>query len=213
MLRLPITILSILLLNLSSFANSTVQDSTEVVVQVSGLVVTGDSLSPLPFATVYRSRDQRGTMTDKTGFFSLPALEGDTLSFSSTGFSTRTVVIPSGGEKNRISLVQAMSKDTVMINNAFIYPWPSKERFRQEFLALGLDENDFKLGNQAIDPFDIYDRLIDVGQDPQGSANQEFRQMSHEISNAGSYPMGNIFNPVAWAKFVQALKNGDLKRE
>ena len=213
MLRLSITTLAILLLNLSSFANSALQDSTEVVVQVSGLVVTGDSLSPLPFATVYRSRDQRGTMTDKTGFFSLPALEGDTLSFSSTGFSTRTVVIPSGGEKNRISLVQAMSKDTVMINNAFIYPWPSKERFRQEFLALGLDENDFKLGNQAIDPFDIYDRLIDVGQDPQGSANQEFRQMSQEISNAGSYPMGNIFNPVAWAKFVQALKNGDLKRE
>ncbi|MGB1637014.1 MAG: hypothetical protein ACPHBR_09535, partial [Flavobacteriales bacterium] len=49
------------------------------VVQVSGLVVTGDSLAPLPYCTVFRARDRRGTMTDVRGFFSLPALEGDTL--------------------------------------------------------------------------------------------------------------------------------------
>lgn len=32
----------------------------EEVVQVSGLVVTSDSLMPLPFATVFRTRDSRG---------------------------------------------------------------------------------------------------------------------------------------------------------
>lgn len=216
MLKTFIATLSAILFTICSFAAVTPSDSTEVVVQVSGVVVTGDSLSPLAFATVFRSRDKRGTMTDQSGFFSLPALEGDTLSFSSTGYITRTVVIPSGGEKGRLSLVQAMSRDTVMINDAFIYPWPSKERFRQEFLALGLDENDFKLGNQAIDPFDIYDRLIEVGIDEQGNASQEFRQMAFDASNAGSYPTaeyGTLLNPVAWAKFIKALKNGDLKRE
>lgn len=213
MLKSSATTILLALFTLSASASTLISDSTEVVVQVSGLVVTGDSLSPLPYATVFRSRDQRGTMTDNTGFFSLPALEGDTISFSSTGFVTRTVVIPSGGETNRISLVQAMSKDTVMINDAFIYPWPSKERFRQEFLALGLDQNDFKLGNQAIDPFDVYDRLMEVGNDGQAAASQDFRQMTQDLENAGAYPLGNIFNPVAWAKFVQALKNGDLKRQ
>ena len=110
-----------------------IKDSTEeVVIQVSGLVVTGDSLTPLPFATVYRSRDARGTMTDENGFFSLPTLEGDTLQFSSTGYVTRHAVINEGGDKNRISIVQAMSRDTVMISEALIYPWPSRERFRQK---------------------------------------------------------------------------------
>lgn len=216
MLKTSITTLAALLVSVASFAFVTTSDSTETVVQVSGVVVTGDSLAPLAYATVFRSRDKRGTMTDQSGFFSIPALEGDTISFSSTGYITRTVVIPSGGERGRISLVQAMSRDTVMINDAYIYPWPSKERFRQEFLALGLNDNDFKLGDQAIDPFDIYDRLIEIGFDNQGAITHDFKQMSINASNAGSYPSaeyGTLLNPVAWAKFIKALKNGDLKRE
>ena len=67
-LRLNIFICFIALCNLA------IAQEDEVVIQVSGLVVTGDSLTPLPYATVYRSRDSRGTMTDGNGFFSLPAL-------------------------------------------------------------------------------------------------------------------------------------------
>ena len=187
------------------------QDSiNEVVIQVSGLVVTGDSLTPLPYATVYRSRDSRGTMTDANGFFSLPTLEGDTLQFSSTGYVTRHAVINEGGDKNRISIVQAMSRDTIMISDAFIYPWPSRERFRQEFIALGLQNSDMTLGNQAIDPFDVYDRLIDVGMDGQAASTEVLRQISMEMHYGGVQPT-NILNPVAWAKFIQALKNGDLR--
>ena len=115
----------------SDSINANTTDSTdEVVIQVSGLVVTGDSLTPLPYATVYRSRDSRGTMTDENGFFSIPTLKGDTLQFSSTGYVTRHAVIDESGKKHRISIVQAMSRDTVMINDAFIYPWPSRETFK-----------------------------------------------------------------------------------
>jgi len=190
-------------------------DSTQVitgVVQVSGLVVTGDSLMPIPYSTVYRARDARGTMTDPQGFFSIPVLEGDTLRFSSTGFITREVVITAGGELNRISLVQPMSRDTVMINNAYIYPWPSRDAFRKEFMALGLDEDAYSIGQQAINPFDIYDRLIDVGLDGQALASQDAREVALEYSNLGGIPTTNLLNPVAWVQFLKALKNGDLKR-
>ena len=189
-------------------------DSTLIqtgVVQVSGLVVTGDSLMPLPFTTVYRVRDSRGTMTDPQGFFSIPILEGDTLRFSSTGYITREVVVPSGGERNRISLVQPMSRDTIMINNAYIYPWPSRDAFKKEFMALGLDEDTYSVGQQALDPFDIYDRLIDVGLDGQANASEELRQMSFDYSHAGMAPTTNLLNPVAWAQFINALKRGDLR--
>ncbi|MEZ7977627.1 MAG: carboxypeptidase-like regulatory domain-containing protein, partial [Flavobacteriales bacterium] len=88
-------------LNLTAQTDSTTV--TQEVVQVSGLVVTGDSLMPLPFATVFRIRDSRGTMTDARGFFSIPVLEGDTIRFSSTGYIPRDVIIPNGGYKNRLS--------------------------------------------------------------------------------------------------------------
>jgi hypothetical protein len=189
-------------------------DSTQLltgVVQVSGLVVTVDSLMPIPFSTVYRARDSRGTMTDPQGFFSIPALEGDTLRFSSVGYITREVIIPSGGELNRISLVQPMSRDTVLINNAYIYPWPTRDAFKKEFMALGLEEDAYAVGQQAIDPFEIYDRLIDVGLDGQAAASQEFREIAYDYSHLGGAPTTNLLNPVAWAQFINALKRGDLK--
>ena len=103
-----------------------------------------------------------------------------------------------------------MGRDTVMVNEAYIYPWPSRETFKREFMALGLDENTFNIGQQAIDPFDIYDRLIDVGLDGQAASSLELRQMSLEYATAGSIQTTNLLNPVAWAQFLRALKNGDL---
>ncbi|MGY8888559.1 MAG: hypothetical protein ACKVJY_05905, partial [Flavobacteriales bacterium] len=111
-----------------------------------------------------------------------------------------------------ISLVQPMSRDTVMINNAYIYPWPSRDAFRKEFMALGLEEDAYSVGQQAINPFDIYDRLIDVGLDGQALASQDAREIALEYSNLGGIPTTNLLNPVAWAQFLKALKNGDLKR-
>ena len=188
-------------------------DSTAVV-QVSGLVVTGDSLSPLPYCTIFRARDRRGTMTDLRGFFSLPALEGDTLSFSSLGYIKQQVVIPEGGDLHRVNLVQAMSRDTVNISDAFVYPWPTKERFKQEFLALGLPNKGLDPGWEApVDPVEVYDRLMEVGLDGQATSSAALAQQAQVTSYAGQAPPVNLLNPGAWAKFIQAIKSGDLKRQ
>ena len=188
-------------------------DSTAVV-QVSGLVVTGDSLSPLPYCTIFRARDRRGTMTDLRGFFSLPALEGDTLSFSSLGYIEQQVVIPEGGDLHRVNLVQAMSRDTVNMSDAFVYPWPTKERFKQEFLALGLPNKGLDPGWEApVDPVEVYDRLMEVGLDGQATSSAALAQQAQVAAYAGQAPPVNLLNPVAWAKFIQAIKSGDLKRQ
>ena len=184
------------------------------VVQVSGLVVTGDSLSPLPYCTVFRARDRRGTMTDVRGFFSLPALEGDTLEFSSVGYVTQQAVIPGGSEMGRINLVQPMGRDTVNMTDAFVYPWPTKVRFKNEFLALGLPNAGLDPAWEAgMDPMDMYDRLMEVGRDGQSTSTEVLASQAVQAGYAGQYPAVNLLNPVAWAKFLQALKSGDLKRQ
>jgi hypothetical protein len=198
----------------SSDARSQTQPDAPQVVQVSGLVVTGDSLSPLPYCTVFRSRDRRGTMTDVRGFFSLPALEGDTLEFSSVGYVTHQAILPVGSEMGRINLVQPMGRDTVNMADAFVYPWPSKERFKQEFLALGLPNNGLDPGWESnMDPIDMYDRLIEVGRDGQSTSTDVLSAQALQAGYAGQAPPVNLLNPVAWAKFLQALKAGELKRQ
>ena len=195
-------------------ASSQTDSLSAQVVQVSGLVVTGDSLSPLPYCTVFRSRDRRGTMTDARGFFSLPALTGDTLEFSSVGYMSQQAVIPEGGELARVNLVQPMGRDTVTMNDAFVYPWPSRERFRQDFLALGLPNQGLDPAwDSPMDPMDVYDRLSEVGRDGQSTSSNVLAAQAQQAGYAGQAPPVNLLNPVAWAQFLQALKSGDLRRQ
>ena len=70
----------------------------------------------------------------------------------------------------RVNLVQPMGRDTVNMADAFVYPWPSKERFKKEFLALGLPNQGLDPAwDSNMDPMDMYDRLIEVGRDGQST--------------------------------------------
>ena len=193
------------------------QDSTGVapspeVVQISGMVVTGDSLAPLAYATVFRSRDLRGTMTDVNGFFSIPALAGDTITVSSVGYLTQAFAVPTDLELPRMNVVQPLGRDTVALEEAFIYPWPTRERFREEFLQLQLSPDAYTIGQERLDPAAIYDRLMEVGRDGGEVYNYTVQQQAQQNYYAGQLPPINVFNPVAWAKFIDAVRNGSLKR-
>lgn len=182
------------------------------VVQVSGMVVTGDSLTPLPFATVYRVRDERGTMTDVRGFFSMPALEGDTIRVSSVGYIGNAFVVPAQAAEARFRVVQPLQRDTVVLDEAFIYPWPTRERFRTDFLALDVALDAYSLGNQRLNDLDAFDRLVNIGDDAQGAYAARMQQQAIQAGQLGQVPTVSLLNPVAWAQFFQALRNGDLKR-
>jgi hypothetical protein len=199
-----------------SQAQVTPQDSlisaSNGVVQISGMVVTGDSLAPLPFATVFRKRDLRGTMTDANGFFSIPALEGDTITVSSVGYIAQAFAVPLDLELPRMNVVQPLGRDTIAIDEAFIYPWPTRERFREDFLELQLSPDAFTIGQQRLDAADIYDRLMEVGRDGGEVYNYTMQQQAQQNYYQGQLPPISLFNPVAWAKFVEAIRNGSLKR-
>jgi hypothetical protein len=153
-------------------------------------------------------------MTDARGFFSLPALTGDTLEFSSVGYVTQQAAIPEGGELARVNLVQPMGRDTVAMKDAFVYPWPSRERFRQDFLALGLPNQGLDPAwDSPMDPMDVYDRLSEVGRDGQSTSSDVLAARAQQAGYAGQAPPVNLLNPVAWAQFLQALKSGDLRKQ
>lgn len=216
-LLLTIALLLIALCSMEiSQAQVTPKDSlisaTNDVVQISGMVVTGDSLAPLPFATVFRKRDLRGTMTDANGFFSIPALEGDTITVSSVGYIAQAFAVPIDLELPRMNVVQPLGRDTIAIDEAFIYPWPTRERFREDFLELQLSPDAFTIGQQRLDAADIYDRLMEVGRDGGEVYNYTMQQQAQQNYYQGQLPPISLFNPVAWAKFVEAIRNGSLKR-
>ena len=188
-------------------------DADPKVIQFSGIVVTGDSLSPVPYTSVFRERDNRGTITDFLGFFSLPTYEGDTIKFSCVGYREAKFVIPDTLSANRYNVVQFMRTDTVQIAQTFIYPWPSKEKFKEEFLALDLPYTEEERAQKNLESVMMYDKMVEMGADGAENYQIAVREQTQRNYWAGQTPPLSIFNPIAWAKFIEAWKAGDFKGE
>lgn len=182
------------------------------VVQVTGVVVTGDSLMPIPYATVYRARDQRGTIADERGFFSLPTLGGDTLRFTAVGFEPQWFLVPHEHQDGRVNLVLPMGRSTVNLDAAVVYPWPAKDKFRTEFLSLDLAPDAFSLGEDRLAVLRSQDQLMDVGGDSYSTYTHAMRQAAIQNGYLGQLPPISILNPAAWVQFIDALRNGSFRQ-
>src|SRR5690606_18797173 len=98
---MPRLIVTTFFLFLSVFCFSQDDGSEHKLIQFSGVVVSGDSLSPVPFTSVMIKNTSHGTIADYYGFFSLVARAGDTVQFSSVGYSGARFIIPDTLEEQR----------------------------------------------------------------------------------------------------------------
>lgn len=187
------------------------QPGDDDLIQFSGVVITGDSLSPVPFTNVLVEQSGRGTMTDYYGYFSFVAQKGDSILFSAVGFKRNRFIIPDTLSKNKYSLIQIMNSDTIQLQETIVYPWPTREQFKEAFLAMELPETDYDRAQKNLYQADMMARM-DASM-PSGGETFKYsmQQYQQQIYYAGQAPPMNIFNPIAWSEFIQAWKRGDFK--
>jgi len=179
-------------------------------VQLTGRI-TNEISEPLPFAHVLIMNNFRGTITDREGKFSLVVEVYDTVLFSTVGYKRKILTIPDTLPKPFLTTDIVLVEDTILIAEVKIYPWKSYEEFRRALLNLRLpdDDNERARRNIAL----IKTQIIS---DNEPNARENFKyvmeQQYRETFNRGMYPSYQIFNAFAWAKFFQALKRGDFKR-
>lgn len=186
----------------------------EQLVQFSGVVVSGDKLDQLPFTSILIKNSNRGTMADVYGYFSFVAQPNDTLMFGHIGFKDAMFIIPDTLTTNRYSIIQVLNSDTITLPETVIYPWPSKEEFKKAFLTLDIPEDDYIRADKNLDPKMM--QLIAMNTHMDGSENFKAHMMQQQtmLYRAGNlYPTISLLDPIAWAKFVKAWKNGDLKKQ
>lgn len=182
-------------------------------IQFSGLVLTSDSLVSIPLVNIYSKGSGTGTFTDRKGFFSLVARQGDTIIFSSIGYDEVTTVIPDTLTGNRYSMVQLMTSDTIYLAEAVIFPWPSKEDFRKAFLYGEIPDDDMAIAYKNLEKEKLKEMGEYYGYD--ADANQDYytKQIAQELYYAGQNPPMRIFDVFAWKRFIEAWQNGDFKRD
>ncbi len=182
-------------------------------IQFSGVVVTADSLVPIPFTNIIIKNSHRGTISDYYGYFSFVAEMNDTITFSSIGFRKVEYVIPDSLSSNRYSLIQVMDTDTIYLREAVIYPWPTKEQFRAAFMALELPEDPTEIARRNLDRAEMKERAEALTMDGSMNFRYAMDQRRAQLYHAGQLPPNNLLNPLAWVKFIKAWKNGDFKRK
>ena len=99
------------------------QENKPKLIQFSGVVVTHDSLRPLPYCNIFDKTSLKGTVTDFYGYFSFVAAKGDTLIFSSVGFKRSEFVIPDTLTTNKYSLIHMMQNDTILLKLCMMFEY------------------------------------------------------------------------------------------
>jgi CarboxypepD_reg-like domain len=184
-------------------------------IQFSGVIVTDENsqMVPVPFANVYIANRHVGTTSGLNGFFSIVAERGEKVSFSAVGFMKVDFKVPDTLQDDRYSLVQIMSRDTVLLAEAVIFPWPNRDRLKTEFLAMDVhDEMQRRaMENLAKESLDKIKEV--VPHDGRETGSMYLRQQAKTYYYYGQTPPMNIFSPTAWGEFFKAWKNGDFKKQ
>lgn len=183
------------------------------VVQLYGLVMTADSLQGLPAVSVVVKGQNRGTITNDRGVFSIVVLKGDQVEFTSVGYKPVTVNIEKDIVGNQHSIIQLMVNDTVYLPATIIKPRPSRQQFERDFVNTKVPDDDIEIARANNDYATRRVLMASLPTDGREASNIYLRQSAQKLNYSGQAPPQNIFNPFAWNEFLKAWKRGDYRKK
>lgn len=181
------------------------------VVQLYGVIMTADSLKAIPMVSVVVKGRNQGTYSNDQGVFSIVVLKGDVIEFSSVGYKPVVVNIPDTFKSNQYSVVQLMVQDAQYLPATVIRARPTREQFERDFVNTPVPDDNIEIARQNNDAAKRRILARSLPANAGEAASTYLRQSSQRYYYQGQAPPMNIFNPVAWADFIQAWKRGDFR--
>jgi hypothetical protein len=204
-------LLAAFLLPLASRAQfETARDS---VVQLYGVIMTADSLVGIPAVSVAIKGQNRGTLTNNDGVFSIVVLKGDEIEFTHVSYKPKTITVPRNIEGNQYSVIQLMVADTVYLPATIIKARPTPEQFMRDFVNTKVPDDDIEIARRNTDAATRRALMKTIPGDGGEATRIQFNRIANRATYQGQTPPMNIFNPAAWADFIQAWKRGDFKNK
>jgi hypothetical protein len=198
---------------LSTRGHAQFETSRDSVVQLYGVVMTADSLVGIPAVSVVVKGQNRGTITNAQGVFSIVVLKGDQIEFTHVTYKPKTITVPRDIEGNQYSVVQLMVIDTVFLPATIIRPRPTPQQFARDFANTKVPDDDIEIARRNTDAAKRRVLMRTVPGDGGEATKVQFNKIANRAVYQGQIPPMNIFNPAAWADFIQAWKRGDFKNK
>lgn len=194
-------------------SNAQFEKLKDSVVQLYGIVMTADSLKAIPSVTVMIKGQNRGTITNDHGVFSIVVMKGDEVQFTSIGYKPKLAEIPRDLDGNQYSLIQLLVTDTVYLPATIIKPRPTKEQFERDFVNTDIPADDLEIARKNTDESKRRVLARTLPRDGTENSNILLRNNAQRYYYNGQSPPQNIFNPAAWSEFIKAWKRGDFKNQ
>lgn len=184
----------------------------ELYMQLSGMI-KNDLNEPVPYAYVVVKKNQRSTVSDHNGLYTIIVEPNDTVYFSSIGYKRVRVTLPPQMTSRHLLRDVYMEVDTVMLKTVVIFPWKTYAEFKTAVINTELpaqEEMEAAQLNIALIQTQI---LLSYSNTPNMNFRNVMMQQYEKNMTKGQTPYYGVLDVMKWAQFIKALKNGEFKRK
>ncbi|AFM03174.1 hypothetical protein Fleli_0713 [Bernardetia litoralis DSM 6794] len=200
-----------ILISSTCFSSFSFGQGENQMVRFSGIVVEGDSSYGVSGVHIYIPKAGRGSVTNALGYFTMPAMEGDTVMVSAVGYKSSQMVIPKRGEAI-YSVFIDLKQDVQMLNEVVILPYANASEFKEMVLAMDTSDPLIEQMKENLDN----EKLNQMAANMPMNANSNYRFLMQQNLNARNNkffaPSIPLLNPFAWSKFIESIRNKDYKK-
>ena len=187
--------------------------SPERFVQVSG-IITDVSDNPVSGVAVISKKLRRGTISERTGIYSITSVPGDTIFYRALGFKRYHTVIPSSYENRHCMVDITLELDTIPIDEVTILPWKTYNDFIKDMTReKPVDPLIENMNENLASVYVAVNNQTGVSITPEAGYRYAMEQNFSAMATRGQFPVNNLLNPFAWAKFINGVKHGLLKNK
>ena len=204
---------TILLLTVIAFGINGQTTERKTFVQVSGLIVD-EAYNPVQGVAVISKKMKRGTVSERSGIYSIPSTPGDTIFFRALGFKRYHTIIPDNFEGHQVNVDIILAIDTISIMEVTILPWKTYNDFLKEMTKeKPVDPLIENMNDNLASIYVAMTNQVGVRVTPEAGYRYAMNQNFNAMATHNQYPVNNLLNPFAWAKFVDGLKHGLFKNQ
>jgi hypothetical protein len=181
--------------------------------QVSG-IITDEGSNVLSNVGVVSIKLRRGTLSEKTGIYSITSTPGDTILFKALGFKKKIVVLPSTFSGRRFNVDIVLNMDTIPIENVTVMPWKTYSEFIKDMTSpTPVNPEIENMNDNLASVRSAVSNTVDVRVSPEAGYRYAMQQNFNMIATRNQFPVNNLLNPFAWAKFINGIKGGLFKND
>ncbi|MBK7627928.1 MAG: carboxypeptidase-like regulatory domain-containing protein [Bacteroidales bacterium] len=188
-------------------------DDPKRFVQVSGMIVD-EGRRPVQGVSIISKRLRRGAISEKTGIYSITSVPGDTIFFRALGFKRYHTIIPENYDLRQCNVDIMLDIDTINIQEVTIMPWKTYNEFIKDITKeRPVDPIIENMNDNIASIYVAIANQTGVMVSPEAGYRYAMEQNFSAMSTRNQYPVNNLLNPFAWAKFINGVKHGMFKNQ